>query len=308
MAFYIAADGGGTKTLFRLINGEKNTVASLRAPGTNPVHIGVDRAVKTIEESINQLIASAGLKQEDICRAALFIPVLWRKKDVFDGRFPFPVELLSDTTAAVWAALGQEDGIVVLSGTGSFASGRYNGRSLFVGGWGPYIGDEGSGFAIGRAALCHAARQYDSSALEDELTRLLKSSLGIRTIDELKVLQADSTFLSPSRIASLCPLVEEAAEHGSQAALKILNHAACELGELAHTCLHRLSVPEHQPVKLSVTGGAAVNNKLFLASCIKTLENRFPSAHVFSSARAPIEGAEDYVLKTTRKESIKGEL
>ena len=297
MAFYIVADGGGTKTLFRLIDDKHSIIASVTVSGTNPSHIGVERAVKTVEDSISRLISSAGLRQKDICRAALFIPVLWRRKGVFDGRFSFPVEILSDTSAAVWAALGAEDGMVVLSGTGSFAAGRYKGRSLFVGGWGPYMGDEGSGFAIGRAALRHAARQYDSAAPEDELTRLLKSFLGIRTIDELKMLQTDSSFLSPARIASLCPLVEEAAEHGSDTAQKILNHAARELGELAHTCLHRLSIPENQPFKLSVAGGAAVNNKLFLALCIKTLESRFPAALVSPCVRPPVEGAEDYVLK-----------
>jgi hypothetical protein len=64
------------------------------------------------------------------------------------------VLVLSDVELAWRAALGGKAGIVVVAGTGSIAYGRApNGRSARSGGLGPLLGDEGSGFWIGKRWL-----------------------------------------------------------------------------------------------------------------------------------------------------------
>ncbi|HVE12181.1 MAG TPA: BadF/BadG/BcrA/BcrD ATPase family protein [Elusimicrobiota bacterium] len=63
------------------------------------------------------------------------------------------VRVLSDMELAWWGALGPEDGVLVVSGTGSAAFARAGRRSARVGGLGPLLGDEGSAFWIGRQWL-----------------------------------------------------------------------------------------------------------------------------------------------------------
>ncbi|HBK60965.1 MAG TPA: hypothetical protein DDZ84_09250, partial [Firmicutes bacterium] len=68
-------------------------------------------------------------------------------------------------------ALVDDPGVVVLAGTGSFAVGRgrgsgdahdRNARGIVTrGGWGPLLGDEGSAYAIGLAALRAVALDCD---------------------------------------------------------------------------------------------------------------------------------------------------
>jgi len=64
------------------------------------------------------------------------------------------VHVISDAQAALLGALGQQPGVVVLSGTGSIVVGwDARGHWARAGGLGPLIGDEGSGFWLGREWL-----------------------------------------------------------------------------------------------------------------------------------------------------------
>ena len=64
------------------------------------------------------------------------------------------VDILSDVELAHAAAFAGEPGILVVAGTGSIALARdRRGRGRRAGGWGQLLGDEGSGFWIGRSAL-----------------------------------------------------------------------------------------------------------------------------------------------------------
>ena len=60
-------------------------------------------------------------------------------------------------TQLILAAADVQDGIALISGTGSVAWGRTpDGRTARAGGWGYLLGDEGSGYWVGRQAVRHA--------------------------------------------------------------------------------------------------------------------------------------------------------
>jgi len=64
------------------------------------------------------------------------------------------VLVISDAQAALLGALGRKPGVLLLSGTGSIVVGRNaRGRWARAGGLGPALGDEGSGFWLGREWL-----------------------------------------------------------------------------------------------------------------------------------------------------------
>jgi N-acetylglucosamine kinase-like BadF-type ATPase len=69
------------------------------------------------------------------------------------------VHVISDAQAALLGALGKRPGVLMLSGTGSIVVGRNaRGRWARAGGLGPVLGDEGSGFWLGREWLRAAVR------------------------------------------------------------------------------------------------------------------------------------------------------
>ncbi|MGH7305333.1 MAG: BadF/BadG/BcrA/BcrD ATPase family protein, partial [Candidatus Rokuibacteriota bacterium] len=64
------------------------------------------------------------------------------------------VHVIPDAQAALLGALGKRPGVLLLSGTGSIVVGRNaRGRWARAGGLGPILGDEGSGFWLGREWL-----------------------------------------------------------------------------------------------------------------------------------------------------------
>src|SRR5690606_18298443 len=72
------------------------------------------------------------------------------------------VMVRTDGETALHGALGGGEGILLIAGTGSVAYGRApDGRVERCGGWGMVVGDEGSGFAIGRASLTAALQSVD---------------------------------------------------------------------------------------------------------------------------------------------------
>lgn len=295
MAYYVAADGGGTKTKFRLLDGGGETVSEVTLPGSNPTAIGVEAAVALLQKGTAEAARAGGIGLSEISRGAFFVPVLWRTKDVLKGAFPFPAEVRSDAEAALWAALGPRDGMVVLSGTGSFVRGRFQRKEAMTGGWGAALGDRGSGYAIGLGLLQEAARRFDRGQKEDRLLQAVEKALKVSALEEVKGLQTEKEGLPPARIAALCPVAAALAEQGEEQVLKILEQAAADLADQAEACAEQLGLSGGGLFPLGVTGGVMQSGVAAWICCKKALESRFPRAEVFLSRREPMDGAADYI-------------
>src|SRR5918993_494438 len=84
------------------------------------------------------------------------------------------VEKILHTVIELVAGAGASPGIVVISGTGAIAYGvSHHGVAARAGGWGPTLGDEGSGYWIGRRALAAVMRDADGRGPHTDLTRLV---------------------------------------------------------------------------------------------------------------------------------------
>ncbi len=66
--------------------------------------------------------------------------------------------VMNDVAVAFEGALGGDEGVLVLAGTGSMGWARGPAGVVRVGGWGDVFGDEGSAFWIGREALALVSR------------------------------------------------------------------------------------------------------------------------------------------------------
>ena len=87
---------------------------------------------------------------------------------------------------ALQAGVGDAAGIVIVSGTGSIAYGRNeHGEASRAGGWGYVLGDEGSGYWIGRLALRAVVRHADGRGRVTSLTPRLLAHFGVERAAEL---------------------------------------------------------------------------------------------------------------------------
>ncbi len=90
-------------------------------------------------------------------------------------------QVTTDYEIALEAAVGAGPGVVLIAGTGSAAYGRNAaGEMARAGGYGPWVGDEGSAFEIGRRAVAAVARTRDQAAPMTLLTDMIRRGARMR--------------------------------------------------------------------------------------------------------------------------------
>jgi N-acetylglucosamine kinase-like BadF-type ATPase len=145
----------------------------------------------------------------------------------------------------------------VIAGTGSIAVARSrDGHVARAGGWGHFIGDEGSAYGIVLAALRMVARRADRRETPeinpDPLTLHLCRALGITGPDRIvSVIYAPG--FDRSRIAALAPAVLAAAIEDSSIIDELLRPAGSELAEMAIAVARALGW-DSGPLPLAMAG------------------------------------------------------
>ncbi len=161
------------------------------------------------------------------------------------------VTVTTDIEIALAAAFEAGPGIVVSAGTGSVAVGRdQTGKRHRIGGYGWQMGDEGSGYAIGRASLGAVSRAADGRSPPTALSQRLLEATRSGDLDALVRWAAGA---SPAEVAALAPHVLAVAAEGDPLAQGIADYAARELSQLAICLLPKMDLSP--PVRVAITGG-----------------------------------------------------
>jgi N-acetylglucosamine kinase-like BadF-type ATPase len=168
--FYLGFDGGGTKTECVLLDSAGQMLAQETAGPSNPLRAGFDRAQASLRAAAEKALAVRSIGAANVGGICAGIAgagqprVVKRMMSYLVETFPRAhVRVCTDLEIALTAGLGDGPGIVIVAGTGSAALGRdANGREFRAGGDGPWVGDEGSAFDIGRRGVAAVARARDA--------------------------------------------------------------------------------------------------------------------------------------------------
>lgn len=143
-------------------------------------------------------------------------------------RFAARALVTSDSVSSHAGALGGANGVVLAVGTGSVAI-TFDGQGALVqvDGWGQTLGDEGSGWWIGREGLMAACRALDGRGPQTALRAVAEEDFGdLRTLPSRL---GDATAAIPV-LASFAPQVLVGARGGDGVATEILARATEALG------------------------------------------------------------------------------
>jgi N-acetylglucosamine kinase-like BadF-type ATPase len=251
----IGADVGGTKTAVAVAEDEK-ILGRADGPGgaVRPGRALV--AATTITEVVRSALSAAGRLNGDVlvvgAAGAGREPEREELHKALRSENIAPIVVVTtDIDIALAAAFKEGPGIVVSAGTGSIAVGRDKvGKRHRIGGYGWQMGDEGSGYAIGRAALGAVSRAVDArspkTGLSERVLRATRSS-------DFDALVRWAATASPAEVAALAPHVLAVAAEGDQLAQGIVDYAARELSQLAICLLPKMALTP--PVPVAVTGG-----------------------------------------------------
>ncbi|MEY7972608.1 N-acetylglucosamine kinase [Saccharomonospora xinjiangensis] len=268
MRLAVGVDAGGTSTRAMVIDEGGHVRGSGSAGGGNPNSHPPESAALAMAEAVARALGEAGADPADVCawvigmagRSKLTDPTIAAVFErAWDGlglvRAGRP-RLVSDAVAAFVSATPEPDGTVLVAGTGSVA-GRIRQRDLVatVGGYGWLLGDEGSGFWLGRQAVRTALDVLGGNRPPSRLADAVLHEAGIEahTPDAAFRLITAANAGSPIDLARFAPLVSAAHAEGDAAARSIVERAA-EL--LTETVLAARDEGETTPVVLvgSVVG------------------------------------------------------
>ena len=233
MFHVLGIDAGGTKTVCQLADQDGTLISEARGAGANLQAVGELQVEKVLHDVMDDAVGAREIMPVAIC---LGIAGVDRQDDAAIVRaimkrigFKAKVLVVNDALVALEAGVPGQPGVVIISGTGSISYGRNKaGEAARAGGWGYVLGDEGSGYWIGRAALRAVLRESDQRGPKTSLTPLLLRHFGVSQAQNL-LHEVYHTNLKPSAIGALAECVQQAFGEGDEAAIGILRGAADEL-------------------------------------------------------------------------------
>jgi N-acetylglucosamine kinase-like BadF-type ATPase len=257
VSVFIGIDGGGTKTtavvtdaageVLARVEGERGRIDPLDPAAGAAALVTLAREALSSAgqpvpaESLCCALSGAGRQAE---RALL-------EKALSEHGVARTNIVVPDAEAALQDAFGTSAGILLICGTGSIAWGRSeDGTITRAGGWGWLIGDEGSGYAIGLAAVRAAMRVHDGRLGDSALLPLVLEQTGVAEPDQLVRWSASA---GTAGMAGLAPRVIALAGEDT-AASAIVDAAARELA--AHVAaVHARLEPWSGTAPVAFTGG-----------------------------------------------------
>jgi glucosamine kinase len=160
--------------------------------------------------------------------------------------------VLNDVGMAFEGALGGDDGVLILAGTGSMAWARGPKGVVRTGGYGDVFGDEGSAFWIGREALRIVSRHLDGRQRAAGFAAGILAETGDQLIDWTYD-QAQPRVA----VAGLAVVVSQMAAAGDRDAVALLGRAARELGDLTRAAMRAAGLA--RGTRWSFAGGVMGN-------------------------------------------------
>jgi glucosamine kinase len=251
----IGADVGGTKTAVAVSEDDK-IVGRADGPGAAVRPGRALASASTIIEVVRQALSVAGRLSGDTLVVGAAGAGREPERDelrtaIRNENLASTVVVTTDIDIALAAAFSEGPGIVVSAGTGSVAVGRdASGKRHRMGGYGWQMGDEGSGYAIGRAALGAVSRAVDGRSPRTALSERILTATRSADFDALIRWAAGA---SAAEVAALAPHVLAVAANGDPLAKGITDYAARELSQLAICLVPRMDIAP--PVPVALTGG-----------------------------------------------------
>jgi len=201
------------------------------------------------------------------------------------------IALETDARVALAGATGNKSGVVIIAGTGSIACGvNSRGRFARAGGWGPTMGDEGSGSYIGRRALESVVMSYDYRGEPTSMMEPILRHFGVSSPPELPPVIYDDPDKAMREIAQLSRIAVESAREGDKVAREILKDASKELAVAAIAVIEQLRM-ERDEFHVAYVGGVFEAGEMILDPLREEIQSFAPHAKIAPPIDPPVIGA-----------------
>jgi glucosamine kinase len=266
-ALFVGVDAGASHTTAALAR-DHEVLRTVSGDGANPHVSGAEAAADAIAAAIQAVLDGESAAAIGVGAAGAGArEVADRLSESLRERFPSSrVAVCHDARIALRAVLPHGDGIVLIAGTGSIAYAEVGGESFRAGGYGYLLRDEGSGYALGAAALRESVDAGDRRALE----HIYQSATPV------------------AEIAARAPALLARAERGDEGAMRIVREAVAGLYELVRRVVER---SDERGLRLAFSGGLLRERNVLVALLQRRIAESPLHVAIVESRMEPYLGA-----------------
>ena len=299
-SYRLGFDGGGTKTRAVVIDEAREIVGAGESGSSNPYAVGLSAALDNIERAADAALSQAHLTRDEISGWGLGLGGVCSPAEsaeveaalrarIGEGPAIVAVEDVVSTWAGAFGGIVEEaPRAICIAGTGAGCWGRNAaGEVAQADGAGPLLGDRGSGYWIGEAALRHATRALDGVAPHDDLSRAVMEHFGAPDIKALIRIVYAPDF-ERARVAELVRVV--LACQSVWSADTILKCAGQELAGTSLAVLRRLCQRELRG-EIALIGGVLAHAAPVRAAFVEQLERASSRIALVEARYEPAIGA-----------------
>jgi len=297
MDFVLGLDAGNSKTLAVIANSEGQLfgAAQSKCGDISNREIGTRNALTNVIDAAEKAIKQAGIKASDL-KAKVFSMAGadwpedygYLRASLNKNNSTKNAIIMNDALGALRSTSAAGTGVAIVCGTYAVSSARNaEGKSYYSSFW----QETGGAYKLGQTALTAV---YRAELGIDPATQLRKAILDAFKKTEVNALlhhlTARNSNVPESEIATLAPLVFQAAAREDQAAKTIINNEAKTLVEYALIAAQKVKLNE--PFTIYLTGGVFNHPSKLLEEAIRTrVYETHPSVKVIRSQTKPIVGA-----------------
>lgn len=282
---FLGIDGGGTKTAFILEVGDK-----FYEHIEKTLHLKqVSREIflQRLKSGIESVCSKACVEVGDILYTFMAMPGFGQFPEDEDFILGSLEEILGSNNFKVgndcvngWAAsLNATAGINLVLGTGSIGFGVDDKKNtLICGGWGPFIGDEASGYYIGKKILNIFSKMSDGRLEKTPLYSYVREEFNIK--EDFDII-TKALAMDRDEIAALAKVLPKCLKDGDKNALTIIDDVSKEASLIINTLVKRLDF--ERDIKVSYSGGVFKLGDVLLGKIKEYVDDRVKIVAPFAS-------------------------
>jgi N-acetylglucosamine kinase-like BadF-type ATPase len=310
---FIGVDGGGSKTEAAVADVQEKILGTGKSGPANYHVVGLKQAVNNIDRAINLAIAQSKKKlrisdYELRVRATclglasvdsnedlnLFHKTLKKKFSQKYGR----VEVFNDVVIGLHSGTQKGYGCGIIAGTGSncYAVGK-SGKVAWAAGIGHQMSDNGGAVWLTAQMLSKIGKSYDGRGPKTKLEQLFINKLGVANVrSAVRVLY--EMFQDKTSLATLAPIIEQAAARGDKVAKELLKAAGDELALMATTVARKVDL---QKISFDIVMvGSVWNVKILQDKFKRQVRKATPRARFVRPRARPVIGAVRLAIAGTK--------
>ncbi len=301
--YWLAVDGGNSKTDVLVGDDEGNVHAYVRGPGSSPQALGLGEAVALIDRLITAAKAQAGLVDAPFERAELFLSGVDLPQEadlalaaVSGSGWAKHYRVDNDTFALLRAGTDSPDAIAVVCGAGINCVGRAaDGRKARFPALGMLSGDWGGGGHLASLVMWHAARAEDGRGSQTALSKAVIDHFGAATVADV-IADVHLGAIAGNRLDTLSELLFAVAATGDEVARRVVARQAMEIVALVTVAADRLDLQDSRYAVVLGGGVLRAQHPLLDVAVREGIAAHSPGAVITVLTQPPVIGAGLFAL------------